>query len=584
MIHPNDTVRRSVLLTVDKHAVQTLLISAVVSYIVGCSGSDSSALTGGTGGTTAVVGSSSGGSLVGAGGVVGSGGRVATGGVAPSGGNAPIPGGTTAVANGGTTAVASGGNVAVGGAVTGGNSATGVSPVGGATAAGGKSATGSTTAAGGKSSTGGTTATGGVSPTGGTSSAVGGTTAAPGTKTPGTPGTGAASVDPSKEHQSMDGFGIADVWIGKATHTAALRTLFWDPVNGIGMSLLRVGIDSTGKIMGDAAFVDAPDVVKYGGKVWAAPWSPPANLKDNNNLNNGGHLNTASYETWATTLAAFPAYFKQNAGVDLWGLSAQNEPDYVATYQSCIYSASQMNAWIKVLGPKLKALNPPVALLAAEPDVWSHTWNDGDKYGNAIEGDATVSSLVDIIATHDYGSNNSSYTRPAPPATMKHHLWETEIYYTAGAGIGPALDIARGIYSGITTGGASGWHYWWTTHFMDGGSAASPPKRVYAMGNYSKFVRPGYIRVDITGLPSSLHATAFKSPSDNTVVIVVLNDSNNSVTLPLFVAGAAWPASVTPYVTDASNNLAAKTAIAVTGANFTATIGAQSVTTFVGKP
>jgi O-glycosyl hydrolase len=69
-----------------------------------------------------------------------------------------------------------------------------------------------------------------------------------------------------------------------------LRTLFWDPVNGIGMTLLRVGIEGkNGKeIMGDAAFVDAPDVVKYGGKVWAAPWSPPASLKDNNNVNNGG--------------------------------------------------------------------------------------------------------------------------------------------------------------------------------------------------------------------------------------------------------------------------------------------------------
>jgi glucuronoarabinoxylan endo-1,4-beta-xylanase len=565
-----------------------------MSVIFGCGGSDSNPGVSGSGGDNGIVGGNS------------SSGGAATGGTSaanPGGGTPATGGAATGGKAGGTTApVLTGGSPGVGGAATGGNNpgtggkATGGAGVGGAAtgggtglATGGRTATGGAAAGGtaaGGSATGGKTGAGGGSATGGTPAGTGGSTGTAGSagKTPGTPATGAASVDPSKEHQTMDGFGIADVWIGKATHTAALRTLFWDPVAGIGMTLVRVGIENTGKIMGDAAFVDAPDVVKYGGKVWAAPWSPPANLKDNSNVNNGGHLNSASYEAWATTLAAFPAYFKQNSGVDLWGLSAQNEPDFVASYESCIYNAAQMNAWIKVLGPKLAALNPPVKLIAAEPDVWSHTWNDGDKYGSAMEGDATVSSLLEIIATHDYGSNVASWTRPAPPTTMKHHLWETEIYYTAGAAIGAGLDLARGIYAGINSGGASGWHYWWTTHFMDGGSASSPPKRVYTMGNYSKFVRPGYIRVDITGLPSSLHATAFKGPSDNTVVIVVINDSGSSVNLPLFVAGASWPASVTPYVTDASNNLAAKTEIPVTGGNFSATVGAQSVTTFVGKP
>jgi glucuronoarabinoxylan endo-1,4-beta-xylanase len=348
------------------------------------------------------------------------------------------------------------------------------------------------------------------------------------------------------------------------------------------MTLLRIGIDENAKIMGDAAFVEAPEVVKFGGKVWAAPWSPTASYKDNNNINNGGHLNTSSYDAWATALAAFPAYFKQNAGVDLWGMSPQNEPDFVASYRSCIFSASQMNAFIKVLGPKLQALTPPVKVIAAEPDVWSHTWNDGDKYGVAIEGDATVSSLVEIIATHDYGSNNNGTTRPAPPAGVKHHIWQTEITYTSGAAIGPGLDIARGIYSGVTSGGASGWHYWWTQSFMDGGSTSSPPKRVYAMGNFSKFVRPGYVRVGISGAPSSVQIVPFYN-SDGTVAIVALNSGSSAVAVSFFVSGSCWPTTVTPYVTSSSSNLAAGTAITVTGGRFSGSLAGQSVTTFVGK-
>jgi len=505
------------------------------------------------------------GGAVSANGGAGAGGKPSSGGASATGGDTQVSGGTTANR---PDAGQTGGSIATGGA--------GISAGGSSTGSGTSAGGSGTSDAGTKDATNGS---GGASAGGSTGTFVG-------TKTPGTAQTGDITVNPATTYQTMDGFGIADVWIGKATHTAALRTLFWDPVNGIGMSLLRVGIEGkNGKpeIMGDAAFVDAPDVVKFGGKVWAAPWTPPANIKDNNNVNNGGHLNTASYDTWASTLAAFPAYFKQNAGVDLWGISAQNEPDFVASYESCIYNASQMNAFIKVLGPKLKALNPPVALIAAEPDVWTHTWNDGDKFGSAIIGDSAVSAQVDIIATHDYGSNNSTYTRPSPPAGVKQHVWETEIYYTSGAGIGPGLDTARGIYSGVTGGGVSGWHYWWTTHFMDGGSASSPPKRVYTMGNYSKFVRPGYVRVGISGVPSSVHMVPFVSPADGTVAIVALNEGSSAQQVSFFVSGAGWPTTVTPYVTSSSSNLEAGTAIPVTAGRFSGSLAAQSVTTFVGK-
>jgi glucuronoarabinoxylan endo-1,4-beta-xylanase len=434
---------------------------------------------------------------------------------------------------------------------------------------------------GGRSGSGGSSAAGGAGPGAGGSTGDAGVFV--GTKAPGTAQTGDITINPATAYQTMDGFGIADVWQAKSTSTAAQRTLFWDPVNGIGMTILRAGIDENGKIMGDAAFVEAPEVVKYGGRVWAAPWSPPASYKDNNDINNGGHLNASSYEAWATTLAAFPAYFKQNAGVDLWGLSAQNEPDFVASYRSCIFSAAQMNAFVKVLGPKLHALNPPVKVIAAEPDVWSHLWNNGDKYGVAIEGDATVSSLVDVHATHDYGSNVQSTTRPTPPAGVNKPIWQTEATYTAGAAIGPALDFARCIYAGVTTGGTSGWVYWWTTSFMDGGSTSSPPKRVYAMGNYSKFVRPGYVRVAVTGAPSSVQIVPFTNPSDGTFAIVALNSGSSAVQVSFFVSGAGWPSTVTPYVTSASSNLVAGTAVTATAGRFSGSLEAQSVTTFVGK-
>lgn len=471
-----------------------------------------------------------------------------------------------------------------GGGETGGHSTGGVSPTGGTTPTGG--ATGGTTT-GGRGGAAGMNA--GGQGTGGMVQATGGSGGKyVGTKTPGTAQSGDITVDPSKTYQVVDGFGEADVWQGSSS--AAMQTLLFDPVNGIGLTLLRVGIESksgTSVMMGNAGIADGQACVKFAGsdcKVWAAPWSPPAAMKNNNNVNgstSNNTLKTDSYEAWANLLAAFPAYYKKQSGVDLYALSAQNEPDFNPNYEACVYDKTQMVNFIKVLGPKLAALNPPVKVLAAEPDNWGNMWS-GDNYGTAILADATANMYVGPIATHDYGGTSAgTYARPAPPANNTHHVWETEC--TPGD-TGP-ITIATMVYAAFSTGGVNGWHYWWTQQFVP--NASSPPPQVYALGNFSKFVRPGYYRVDVSGAPKASGTVplvvAFTNLQDGTVAIVVVNGGSARDT-SFFVAGTAWPASVTPYVTTTSSKLAAGTAIPVSGGRFSASIAGQSVTTFVGKP
>ena len=411
-----------------------------------------------------------------------------------------------------------------------------------------------------------------------------------GTKTPGTAQTGDITVDPTKTYQIVDGFGQADVWQGSST--TAMQTLLFDPVNGIGLTLLRIGIESasgTSVLMGNAAIADGKACVKYAGsdcKVWAAPWSPPAAMKQNNNVNGGGSNNTlmtSDYTAWANLLAAFPALYKKQSGVDLYALSAQNEPDFNATYEACLYDKNQMVSWIDVLGPKLAALNPPVKVLAAEPDNWSNLWG-GDDYGPAIIADSAANMYVGPIATHDYGTTSAgTYARPTPPSNNTHHLWETEC--TPGD-TGP-ITTATMIYAAFSTGGVSAWHYWWTQSLVPNNDTSNPPPQVYALGNFSKFVKAGYYRVDVSGAPKASGTVplvvAFTNLQDGTVSIVVVN-GGGAQQVSFFVAGTAWPASVTPYVTTTSSKLAAGTPITLSGARFSASIAAQSVTTFVGKP
>jgi len=376
-----------------------------------------------------------------------------------------------------------------------------------------------------------------------------------------------------------------------------MQTLLWDPVNGIGLNLLRMGIESTsGKsvLMGNAGVADGKACKQFSGDdclIWAAPWSPPAAMKSNNNVNGNSanactatatsRLITSNYDAWASLLAAFPAYYKQQSGLDMYALSAQNEPDWNPNYEACCYTGPEMVNFIKVLGPKLAALSPPVKLLAAEPDNWSNFWG-GDNYATDINADATASAQVTILATHDYGSTSAgTWGRPTPPASNTHHIWETE----CTPGDTGALTIATMVYAAFNTGGVNGWHYWWTQAFIP--SASSPPAQYYALGNFSKFVKRGYYRVDVSGAPAASNTNpgviAFSSLKDGTTSIVVVN-AGAAKSLSFFVGGTAWPASVTPYVTTASSKLAAGTPITLTAGRFSGSVEAASVTTFTGKP
>ena len=114
-------------------------------------------------------------------------------------------------------------------------------------------------------------------------------------------------------------------------------------------------------------------------------------------------------------------------------------------------------------------------------------------------------------------------------------------------------------------------------------SNGTDTKRHYTLGNYSKFVRPGYTRVDISGsIPADVLLTAYKG-ADGTVVVVAINKGSASATVPISIAGGTAPASLTPWVTSATDNLASKTAVPVSGGSFTAALASKTVTTFVGK-
>src|SRR5208282_6284062 len=192
-------------------------------------------------------------------------------------------------------------------------------------------------------------------------------------------------VDPAKTFQTVVGIG------GALTDAAAetfyklptdaqqeILTAYFDPQKGIGYSLGRTHINSCDFSSDSYTYVTNGDVMlasfnvshdlKYripfikevlataGRKnftLFASPWSPPAWMKDNDSMLHGGKLKPEYYASWASYYAKFiDAY--QEQGVPIWGLTVQNEPMAVQTWESCNYTAAEERDFVKnYLGPTL---------------------------------------------------------------------------------------------------------------------------------------------------------------------------------------------------------------------------------------
>ncbi|HVZ86301.1 MAG TPA: glycoside hydrolase family 30 beta sandwich domain-containing protein, partial [Polyangia bacterium] len=385
---------------------------------------------------------------------------------------------------------------------------------------------------------------------------------------------GDVTVSLSSAQQKISGFGASTAW--SSTMSAADADTLWSTTSGAGLSLHRIRIDYTNGQTSETNI--AKLAVARGVTVWATPWTPPVADKSNDNAVEGTLTNGSAY---ATFLVGFTSYMK-NQGVNIYAVSAGNEPDANVTYESCVYTGGTMDAFISsYMGPAFAGTG--IKVMAPETQNWCDFPN--------FEPTLVKESYVSIIATHEYGCSPKAY--PDIAAAGKE-FWETEIYDTASTtadpGMGSALRVAKLINDAMTVANMNAWHYWWVyPSSADNGAlwdknTNAPSKRLWVEGNYARFVRPGYQRVGTTGTPpSGVLLSAYKNAADGTVAVVAINNNTSSTSASFYISGTA-PCSVTPYVTDGGNSLGAKSAIAVSGGRFTATLGAQSVTTFVGKP
>jgi glucosylceramidase len=407
-------------------------------------------------------------------------------------------------------------------------------------------------------------------------------------------------ADPSRTFQTMLGIGGALTDAAAETYARLpepkqkeLIQAYYDDDKGIGYTLARTNINSCDFSSGSYIYVDEGDkeltsfnidhdrkyripLIKRAidateGKLtlFASPWSPPAFMKDNNDMLHGGKLKPEFYQSWATYYTKFIKEYEKE-GIPVWGISIQNEPMATQTWESCIYYAEEERDFLKnYLGPIMEK----EGLGDKKIIVWDHNRDLIVQRAQAILNDPEASKYVWGIGFHwyeDWAGGQQMY----PNTGLVHNTFpDINLLFTEGCN-GPFnsdryYSWSLGEEYGISmindfNNGTVGWTDWNILLDETGGPnhvgnfCFAPvhadtrtgeliyTNSYYYIGHFSKFIRPGAKRIVCASSRSFLLTTGFIN-EDGSVAIVVMNPTNNKVTYDLCFGLNKVEVSILPH-------------------------------------
>lgn len=377
--------------------------------------------------------------------------------------------------------------------------------------------------------------------------------------------------------------------------------------------------------------------------------SPPVYWTYNDLATNIGRSGTFNlrkdkYKNFALFLDSVVVGLKKNYNIELNYISPFNEPDghwnWLGTGQEGTPATKyEIAGAVRIIGEKFNMDGIKTKILVPESSDYNcmygkHELTQPDRgyqiqsYFNPDSISTYIGSLANVprlMAAHSYWTNTPLDNLRKARVNLnkelsKNHVrfWQTELCVMGndteiGGGGGKdltmktALYIARIIHHDLVFANASAWQWWRavaTGDYKDGLIYANPDnslkngtftdsKLMWVLGNYSRFIRPGAIRLGITGLnnhgelipegdtnPLAIMISAYEN-IDNTAVVVIINYSKYNKEINIKWKGKA-PENWKPYLTDevVGDNLKPLEVISY-GENMT--IPPRSVITYVGK-
>ncbi|MBD2714891.1 glycoside hydrolase family 30 protein [Microvirga sp. STR05] len=407
-------------------------------------------------------------------------------------------------------------------------------------------------------------------------------------------------VDPTHTFQTL--LGIGGAMTDAAAETFAklpkpqqqeFLQAYYSPTGGIGYTLARTTIHSSDFSSGSYTYVADGDkslktfslkhdeqyripFIKQaqaaaGGKLtmYVSPWSPPAWMKDNKSMLQGGKLLPEFRQTWADYYVAFiKAYEKQ--GIPIWGLTVQNEPMAKQKWESCIFTAEEERDFVKgYLGPTLKKnglsdkkligwdhnrdlIFQRAATLFDDPEASKYYWGLGFHWYETWTG--STMQFENLRRVHEtYPDKNLVFTE----GCVENFNYEQVTDWRLGERYGHSMinDFNAGTVA---------WTDWNVLLDETGGpnhvdnfcyapiiGDTRSGKLIYTnsyyyIGHFSKFIRPGARRIATTSSRDVLQTTAFLN-TNGKVAVVVMNSTEKEQPFQLWMKGQAAQATSRPH-------------------------------------
>jgi glucosylceramidase len=396
------------------------------------------------------------------------------------------------------------------------------------------------------------------------------------------------TIDESKTFQVIEGFGGSFTDASAETYyrlpkknQKEILTNYFDPEKGIGYTLAKTHINSCDFSSECYSYDDEAgdfhlknfsigrdkhrripfilEALKTAGpglKLFVTPWSPPAWMKTNNEMVHGGKLKPECYSTWARYLVRFIQEYEKS-GIPIWGLTVQNEPMAAQIWESCIYTAYEERDFIRdFLGPMLHGSGLSRVKLMG----WDYNRGIMYQWAKVVYGDPEAAKFIWGMGYHWYSGDHFDNPR------LVHETFpDKKLLFTEGC-LFPfdwnkidnwnwGEQYARSMIMDLNNWSV-GWVDWNLLLDEKGGpnhvsnfcyapiiadtrdGSLHYMNTFYYVGHFSKFIRPGAMRIVCTSNCDDLQCTAFLNP-DGGIAVIVLNQTEADIDFQVFFEGHA---------------------------------------------
>ncbi len=406
-------------------------------------------------------------------------------------------------------------------------------------------------------------------------------------------------INPNKKFQKFLGIGgaitdaAAEVFSKLTTDKQEELLNAYYSEEGINYNIIRTSIHSSDFGLGSYTYIEEGDkelktfsikkdkekripmikratsIIKDDLVFYASPWSPPAFMKTNNHMLQGGKLLPEYYQTWANYFVKFIEDY-ENEGIPVWGVTIQNEPMATQRWESCIYTAEEERDFLKInLGPTFEK----VGFGDKNIVVWDHNRDLISHRANTIFEDPEASKYAWGIGFHWYETWTGGDAKYDNLKNIKESFPSKNILFTEGCqeGFDPthyqrwsnAERYGNSMINDFNSG-TVGWTDWNILLNEKGGPnhvqnycfapihANTKTNELiytptyYYIGHFSKFIQPNASRISTTTSRSTIESTSFQN-TNGSITTVLMNKTNETINYKMIVFGDEITNTIPPH-------------------------------------